>query len=144
MRAALMERVAWVPGWYELDQPLAVGLTDWFTFWRFVPDNLRGPERLVLYNTLGDPGEVLFARGTIAAIWHPDLGAILRVDTRGLVYTIYLADGTRLGVEAEESPGELYEWRGSRWEASSRLVKDWRFVVEFESIDSLHPLSAAT
>ena len=76
-----MVEVAWVPGWYELDPPLAVGLTDEFAFWRVVPDHLRGPEPLVLDNTLWHPEDAVAARGTIAAIRHPELGAVRKVDT---------------------------------------------------------------
>jgi hypothetical protein len=64
------------------------------------------------------------ACGTIAAIRHPELGAVRKVDTRGLDYTITLADGTELRVEAEETPGVCYE----------RQVTGWRFGVEFESL----------
>ena len=120
-----MVEVAWVPGWYELDPPLEVGLTDEFAFWRVVPDYLRGPELLVLYNTLWHPEDAVVARGTIAAIRHPELGAVRKVDTSGLDYTITLADGTELRVEAEETPGVCYE---------RREIRDWRFVVAFESL----------
>jgi hypothetical protein len=129
-----MEAVAWVPGWYELDPPLEVGLTDEFAFWRIVPDYLRGPEPLVLYNTLWHPKDVVVARGTIAAIRHPELGAIRKVETRGLDYTFTLADGTELAVNAEEEPGKLYERGGEHWQESQRVISAWRFVVEFESL----------
>lgn len=122
--------VAWVPGWYELDPPLEVGLTDEFAFWRVVPDHLRGPEPLVLYNTLWHPADAVVARGTIAAIRHPELGAVRKVDTRGLDYTITLADGTELRVEAEETPGVCYE---------RPEVTEWRFVVAFESLSEPQP-----
>ncbi|QDU18638.1 hypothetical protein ETAA1_05310 [Urbifossiella limnaea] len=129
-----MVEVAWVPGWYELDPPLEVGLTGTFAFWRVVPDHLRGPESLVLYNTLWHPEDAVIARGTISAIRHPELGAVRKVDTCGLDYTIVLADGMELTVNAEEAPGDLSEWVEDRWRASSRRVRDWRFVVEFESL----------
>ena len=45
-----MVRVTWVPGWYELDPHLEVGLEDEFAFWRVVPEHLRGSEELFLYN----------------------------------------------------------------------------------------------
>lgn len=134
-----MVEVAWVPGWYELDPPLEVGLTDEFAFWRVVPDHLRGPEPLVLYNTLWHPEKAVVARGTIAAIRHPALGAVRRVDTRGLDYTITLADGTELTVNAEEEPGKLYERAGEGWRESPRVVGDWRFVVAFESLSEPQP-----
>jgi hypothetical protein len=134
-----VESVAWVPGWYELDAQLEVGQTDEFAFWRIVPDHLCGPERLVLYNTLWHPEDAVIAHGTITSIWHPEFGAVRKVDTRGLDYTINLADGTQILVNAEEEPGKLYERSGDEWEESQRAVSDWRFVVEFESLSELHP-----
>jgi hypothetical protein len=125
-----MEAVAWVPGWYELDPPLEVGLSAEFAFWRVVPDHLRGPERLVLYNALWHPEDSVVARGTIAAIRHPELGAVRKVDTHGMDYTLTLLDGTELLVNAEEEPGKLFERAGEQWRESARVVSDWRFVVE--------------
>ena len=127
-----MERAAWVPGWYELDPPLEVGQTDAFAFWRVIPDHLRGPEPLVLYNALWRAEEVMVARGVIASIRHPELGAIGKVDTGGLDYTITLDDGTQLMVNAEEEPGRMFERVGGQWVKSPREVSNWRFVVEFE------------
>ena len=129
-----MERVAWVPGWYELDQPLEVGLEGDFAFWRVVPDHLRGPERLVFYNDLWHPEDGVFACGKIGAIRHPELGDIRKVDTRDLDYTITLADGTQLVVNAEENPGKIYEGKPGAWVESQRVVSNWRFEVEFESL----------
>ena len=108
-----MERAAWIPGWYELDQPLEVGLAGEFAFWRVVPDHLRGPERLVLYNTLWEPEDAAIAHGVVVAIHHPDLGEIRKVDTHGLDYTIILADGIEFLVNAEEEPGKLFERAGA-------------------------------
>ena len=134
-----MVEVAWVPGWYELDPLLEVGLADEFAFWRVVPDHLCGPESLVLYNTLWHPEDAVVACGTIAAIRHPELGAVRKVDTCGLDYTITLADGTELTVNAEEEPGKLFERVGEQWRESSRAVSDWRFVVAFESLSEPQP-----
>ncbi|MBI3411051.1 MAG: hypothetical protein HY040_22180 [Planctomycetes bacterium] len=133
------ENVAWVPCWYELDQPLEVGQSGDFAFWWLVPEHLRGPERLVLCNDFSHSGNLLIARGTIAAIRHPELGAIRKINTRGLDYTITLADGTELLVNAEEDPGKLYERDGERWAESPRVISNWRFVVEFESLSEPKP-----
>lgn len=127
-----MEYVAWVPGWYELDQPLEVGLEDEFAFWRVVPEGLRGPERLVFYNGLWHPEDGVFACGKISAIRHADFGDIRKVDTRGLDYTITLADGTELLVNAEEEPGKIYEGQFGAWTESKRVISNWRFEVEFD------------
>lgn len=134
-----MVEVAWVPGWYELDPPLEVGLSGEFAFWRVIPEHLRGPESLVLYNDLWHPEDAVVASGTIAAIRHSDLGEVRKVDTRGLDYTITLADGSELLVNAEEEPGNLHERDGDQWQASSRSVCDWRFVVVFESLSEPRP-----
>lgn len=132
---------AWVPGWYELDQALEVGLEGEFVFWRVVPDQLRGLERLVFYNTLWDSKDQMFASGKITAIRHPELGEIRKVDTRGLDYTITLADGTEIVVNAEETPGKMYEGKPGAWVESQRVVSQWRFEVEFESLSELSPQS---
>ncbi len=129
------ECVAWVPGWYELDPALEVGLEDDFVFWRVVPDNLRGPERLVLYNDLWYPEKVMFAHGKIAAIRHPELGGIRKVETRGFDYTITLIDGTTLVVNAEEHPGKIYGGHPGAW---IDVVSNWRFEVEFESLSATY------
>ena len=134
-----MERAAWVPGWYELDQPLEVGLEAEFVFWRIVPDYLRRPERLVFYNDTWRPEQGVFAQGKIASIRHPELGEIRKVDTRGLDYTIILLDGTMLAVNAEEYPGKIYEGQPGAWVESPRALSDWTLEVEFESISETYP-----
>jgi hypothetical protein len=136
---APMKRAAWVPGWYELDPPLSVGLSSEFAFWRVVPDNLVGPEALVVYNTLWHPEDAIVCSGTIAAIYHPVFGAVQMIDTRGIDYTITLNNGTQLLVNAEEQPGKLFERANGNWTESSRLVSDWRFVIEFESLTEPRP-----
>jgi hypothetical protein len=136
-----MVRVAWVPGWYELDPMLEIGLGGEFAFWRNVPDHLSGREQLVLYNTLWHPEDALIANGTIVGITHPELGDIRKVDTRGLDYTIALADGGELLVNAEEEPGRMYERGKDGWIAAKRVISDWRFVVEFESLSEQRPAS---
>lgn len=129
-----MTLAVWIPGWYKLDPPLEVGLSDDFAFWRLVPDYLSEQEPLVLYNTLWHPENALIAHDTIAGIRQIDLGAIRKVDTRGLDYTITLADGTELLVNAEEQPGKLFERGGSQWVESLRRISNWRFIVEFAEL----------
>ena len=133
-----MVQVAWVPGWYELDPQLEVGLEDEFAFWRAVPEHLRGPEEFVLYNTLWHPEDGIFASGKISSIRHAELGDIRKVDTRGLDYTISLADGTEIVVNAEEDPGKMFEGKPGAWVESKRVVSQWRFAVEFESLSEFY------
>src|SRR5262245_5089020 len=128
-----MVQVTWIPGWYELDPYLEVGLEDEFAFWRVVPEHLRGSEELVLYNDLSHPGEPLIAIGKNSSNRHPDLGDIRKVDTHGLDYMITLVDGTEIAVNAEEDPGKMFEGKPGAWVESTRVVSQWRFAVEFES-----------
>jgi hypothetical protein len=134
-----MVQVIWIPGWYELDPCLEVGLKDEFAFWRVVPKHLRGSEELVLYNDLSHPGEPMFAVGKISSIRHPELGEIRKVDTHGFDYTIILADGTEIVVNAEEDPGKMFEGKPGAWVESKRVVSQWRFAVEFESLSEFSP-----
>jgi hypothetical protein len=134
-----MVRVAWVPGWYELDPQLEVGLEGEFAFWRAVPEHLRGPEEFVLYNDLWHPGDGMFASGKITAIRHPELGEVRKVNTCGLDYAITLADGTEIVVNAEEDPGKMFEGKPGAWVESKRVVSQWRFEVEFESLSEFSP-----
>jgi len=134
-----MTLAAWVPGWYELDPPLEIGLTGEFRFRREVPPHLLGLEPLVLYNTLWHPEDAVVAHGTIAGIRHPELGEIRKVDTRGLDYVITLADGTELLVNAEEDPGRLYVRVDGKWVTSSWDLKGWRFIVQFAELSEPRP-----
>ena len=110
-------------------------MTDEFAFWQVVPDYVRCPERLVLCSGTWKPEEALTAVGTIAAITNAELGEILEIDILddGFDYAIRLADGTILIADAEQELGRLSE-RGSGW--SSRIVTDWRCVVDFESLSA--------
>ena len=128
---------AWIPGWYELDQPLEVGFTGEFVFWKVVPDHLRCSERLVFYNTIWHAGDGVFASGKIVGIRHHELGEVRKIDTCGLDYTITLVDGTELLVNAEEEPGKLFEGRLGNWKESKKVIEDWRCEVAFESLSEL-------
>jgi hypothetical protein len=129
-----MERAAWIPGWYELDQPLEVGDEGEYAFWRVVPAHLQGRERLVFYNTLWNEKDAIWATGKIIRIYHQELGEVRKVDTEGLDYTIIMADGVELLVNAEEKPGKIYEGKPGAWIESKRVVSEWRFEVQFESL----------
>jgi hypothetical protein len=134
-----MTLATWIPSWYELDAPLRVGDEDDFYFWRNVPTHLCGSEALVFYNSLWRPEDVLVAHGTVVAIVHPELGSIHEVDTRGLDYTITLADGVLLKVDAEENPGLVYEFVNCVYVPSPRKVTAWRFAVNLQDLSDPAP-----
>ena len=141
-----MERAAWDPGFYCLDQPISVGTTDEFAFWRVVDEFYRdrGPEKLMFYTGYWYPDLVMRAQGTIKAILHPDLGQILEVDTSD-DYLIRLVDGTTLRVNSEENAGDVEDaWTESASGETHPLrplptILNWRMVVEFDSLTDLRP-----
>lgn len=110
-----------------------------FAFWRVIPENLRGPEPLVLYNCIWHADDAVVARGTISALLHPEFGEVCIVNTRGLDYKITLMDGSDILVNAEEEPGFTSVWVNDHWIARSPQVSDWLVVVEFSALGELTP-----
>lgn len=90
--------------WYELDLSIKVGLTDEFYFF-------KDREPLEFYNGPFYKDEAMSISCRIEKIIHPELGEISEIDTKGLDYTITLANGESLKVEAEEKPGDVYDFR---------------------------------
>jgi hypothetical protein len=121
------ERAIWYPFWYELDQPIAVGETGDFDFFKMPPEYVRTDGLPVFYH--GDWQEKcrnLFVteRKQIIGINHSVLGQIDEIATDGLDYKFTMSDGRVLLVEAEETPGLIYEW--------PKPINDWRVLVEME------------
>jgi hypothetical protein len=104
--------------WYELDQPIKVGMVDEFLF-------VRDQQPLQFYSGLHHPERWTPIQGKILSITHPELGGVSEINTQGLDYTITLCDGTSFKVEAEETPGDVYD----------HPVKpsDWTFTIEMET-----------
>ncbi len=102
--------IKWTLAWYELDETIIVGDTDWFCITKdgfFSNARLRNEEKYI--------------KAEILNISHPVLGDIKGVITVGLDYTIYLNNGEIIEVNAEEDPGKIYDTRYD--------VKDWTFGV---------------
>ncbi len=117
------ERAIWYPYWYELDQSIAVGQTDEFEFYKTPPDYVQADGLRVFYH--GNWREThLYTteRKQIKSISHPILGQIERIDAEGLDYSFAMSDGRVLLIEAEETPGLVYDL--------SAPIKDWRIFVE--------------
>ena len=62
---------------------------------------------------------------------HAELGQLLRVDTWGLDYILYPADGEEVVVDAEEQPGLVH----SGWPS---IINDWTIHVHL--VDVSEPL----
>ena len=106
--------IKWKPFWYELDWPIVVGDVDWFDVKNdgyFYNGVLSKEQRK----------DFSFMKIEIERIIHPVLGEVKGIITFGLDYTIYLANGEIIEVNAEENPGMLYE--------NKYDVKDWTFDV---------------
>jgi hypothetical protein len=124
----LVETAIWYPFWYELDQSIAVGEVAELDFFKEPPANVVSDGLRVFYH--GDWSErcrQLFDRQTkrVLRIRHPQLGMIQAIDAKGLDYKFTMLDGRVLMVEAEETPGVVYEHRAP--------MDDWRIFVEMES-----------
>ena len=107
----------WTPGWYELDQTLVLGQRQKFWFFQTIPDAVSQTDQvegsdgegLVFFNKT-DTSENCVARfARIDEMHHPQLGAILRVDTDGLDYIFFPVEGEEVIVNAEEEPGLAYD-----------------------------------
>jgi hypothetical protein len=114
----------WFPFWYEMDQPISVGQVADFDFFKAPPEYVAHDGKRVFYH--GDWQEKcrhLFEsrRVRILEIHHPELGAIQSIDTKGLDYTFSMTDGRIQKVNAEETPGVVYE--------RQQPITDWRIYV---------------
>jgi hypothetical protein len=117
----------WRPQWHQLDQGVAVGQTD--RFW-FHPQQSPG-EALRFFNSLPNSEASSEVRqACIVAIEHPELGPLTRIDTRGLDYVFYGVEGTEWIVNAEETPGLIYD---------DKPVGDWAIQVQLRDVSA--PLS---
>jgi|GEM_PF-2800134 len=92
--------VIWQAAWYELDQPIKLGLKD--TFW------LTDKNGVLKFHTgfSGDKG-IEKIKGEVLRISHRTIGDINEIDTEGLTYRIILESGQEIIVEAEETPGKI-------------------------------------
>jgi hypothetical protein len=90
----------WQAAWYELDQPIKIGLTDgfWFT-------NEKGQKKF--FAGLLPNNNIEKITGAITSTTHKYLGSISEIHTVGLTYKIVLSSGKEIIIEAEETPGQI-------------------------------------
>ena len=120
----------WIPGWYELDQTLVLGQRQKFWFFESPPESMATENAddggLVFFNK-SDVSENCVARfARIDEVSHPQLGAILRVDTDGLDYIFFPVEGEEVIVNAEEEPGLAYEMEPP--------ISDWSLQVKLSEV----------
>lgn len=126
----------WQPRWRRLDQSLDVGQ---HRRWWFYPGRESGTEglarpsghgQLVLFNRIASrefPSEVRSA--TLISIEHAELGLFARVDTEGLDYVFRTLGGREYIVNAEETPGLIYD-------ENELAVDDWTLSLTFQNLSA--------
>ncbi|MBQ8959833.1 MAG: hypothetical protein IJ071_01250 [Ruminococcus sp.] len=112
--------LTWKASWYELDQTIIVGDKDWFYLLSDDTDHS-------FFSDLYQSNSFIRKELRIERITHPILGDVRGIVTIGLDYTIYLADGRVLEVNAEEDPGHIYD--------PSVVIDNWTFDVEVTFIN---------
>jgi len=96
----------WTPGWYELDQTLALGERQKFWFFQTPPDECQAIADdldFVFYNQLDSTQNCIVRYARIVEMHHRELGDLLKVDTDGLDYIFSPVDGDEIVVDAEEA-----------------------------------------
>lgn len=127
-----IQNAIWTPGWYELDQSLVVGDREKFWFFQTPPHSILLPDdesqlgELVFFNQLDSDRNCVVRYARIEEIYHPQLGALVQIDTDGLDYIFFSADGREYVVNAEEDPGIAYD--------SDVDVKDWSVAVKLSDV----------
>ena len=114
--------IKWKPFWYEMDQTIIVGDKDSFDITK--DENNRSFSN-GFYSVKKD--SFISKNMEIVSIRHPVLGDIKGIVTIGLDYTIYLASGKVLEVNAEEQPGKIYD--------PTYVIDDWTFDVDADFLD---------
>lgn len=121
----------WIPGWYELDQTLVLDECREYSFYRDLPKEIAASHAnvdWVFFNQVADPAKCEVRYVTIVEMHHEILGALLRIDTEGLDYIFFPADGEEMVVNAEENPGNAQ---------GNIAVDDWTVVVTLRENESL-------
>ncbi len=129
----------WVPGWYELDQALAVGEERRFWFYQQPPSDLPKVEScdFVFFNQLNAAANCQVRTARVTGIRHPILGELERVDTDGLDYHFQPVGGEAIRVNAEEDPGSVFDAPGDM-----PSIDDWSVAVELADVSQPITLGA--
>lgn len=131
MDQTIVQTALWTPGWYEMDQSLAVGERQKFWFFQTNPDTdyCGDPDteiNLVFFNQLDSSANCQVRIAKILEIKHKQLGLLSRIDTDGLDYIFAPIDGDEIIVNAEEDPGATYD--------SDLEIDDWSVIVMLSEV----------
>jgi hypothetical protein len=109
--------VDWEPYWYELDQTIVVGDIDYFYL----------DEKDAIFSNGFVSSEDKEVRAEIIKITHTTLGMVRGILTIGLDYKVFLNNGRVIEVNAEESPGDVYN--------ENIIINDWLFKVDIKILE---------
>jgi len=118
----------WLPGWYELDQPLNRKQRTRMWFYQVPPSDIPNVEAFdfVFFNQLSNPDNCQVREATIGSIEHEQLGTLRQVDTQGLDYLFFTDAGETLVVNAEEKPGDAQQ--------ANLNITNWCLKVTLEDV----------
>jgi len=129
----------WLPGWYELDQPLTLGTTERFWFFQLPPSELSNASSFdfVFFNELSAAANCQVRSAEVISISHPELGALQHINTDGLDYVFHPVEGPPLTVNAEEDPGAV---------AGDLELADWSITVMLDNVSEpiTEPMNEST
>ena len=119
----------WVPGWYELDQTLALDERQKLWFFQSPPEEIFNggttPD-FVFFNQLDSTTNCQVRFAKVVEMVHPQLGPLARIDTDGCDYLFFPVDGEEIVVNAEEDPGKTYD--------EKLKVEHWTVNVTLEEV----------
>ncbi len=134
MSESTVRTAIWTPGWYELDQTLVLGERQKYWFFQNPPTRSKrdqhpsADDELVFYNQLDSTKNCCVRYAKIVEMIHPQLGALMRIDTDGLDYIFYPVAGEEVIVNAEEDPGSIYDSNGTA------EISDWSVFVKLTDV----------
>lgn len=126
----------WMPGWYELDQSIAVDQIADFCFYTDPVESLiqRGGAEsrlpradLVFFNSLMNSRNSRVCSARVVSIEHPVLGSLRSIEAQGLDYVFLKVSGEAVVVNAEEDPGAVQS-------AGIPQIDDWTTTVTLADV----------
>ncbi len=126
---AYYQTATWIPGWYELDQTLALGERQKVWFFQTPPDEVAvdGPTPdFIFFNQLDSTTNCQVRFAKVVEMLHPILGPLAKIDTDGCDYIFFPVDGEEVVVNAEEDPGNTYD--------ENLNIDQWTVFVKLEDV----------
>ena len=127
----------WCPGWYDLDQELAVGKRETLRFAISPGENdvaetgrrhAVTPDA-VLYSGLAGDDLWFILDAEVLEMTNSHVGPINSIASNGHEYVLQLGTGCELVLNCEEHPGATWDAHSQTWELETQS-HDWTVVVK--------------